>query len=97
MIEYLGRVRNGVVVFDQPVPPLEGRRVRIQEVSAEPIDAADQSFWADPSLEDLAEQQGVAVIGKFENVLGGWPEPEIDDGFEAEFRRWRGEHTDNGR
>jgi hypothetical protein len=91
MIEYLGRVRNGVVEFDHPIPPLEGRRVRIQEVSAEPVDAADASFWSDFSLTELAEQQGVGPIQKLEEVLGGWPPSEIDDGFEVELRRWRGE------
>jgi hypothetical protein len=91
MIEYLGRVRNGVVIFDQPQPALEGRRVRVQEAPSEPVDATDGSFWSDPSLQELAQVQGVRLVQKLEEVLGGWPETDLDDGFESEFRRWRGE------
>jgi hypothetical protein len=44
------------------------------------------------SLEELARQQGVRPVERFEDLLGGWPEDEIDDGFEEAVLRWRG-HT----
>ena len=49
-------------------------------------------FWQRVSLEELARQQGVRPVERFEDLLGGWPEDQIDDGFEEALKRWRG-HT----
>jgi hypothetical protein len=46
-------------------------------------------FWHSPSLEDLARAQGVKPINNLEEIMGGWPEEEIDDGFEEAVLRWR--------
>jgi hypothetical protein len=39
-------------------------------------------FWNPPTFEQLAEAQGVKPVTSLESILGGWPEDEIDDGFE---------------
>jgi len=47
-------------------------------------------YWDDhPSLEELARQQGTRPAVRFEDFAGGWPEDEIDDGFEEALERWR--------
>jgi hypothetical protein len=47
-------------------------------------------YWDDhPSLEELARQQGTHPAKRFEDFAGGWPEDEIDDGFEEALERWR--------
>ena len=53
------------------------------------IIAASVDFWQGASLNDLATQQGVAAPGPNDEVGGGWPEDELDDGFEIEVVRWR--------
>jgi hypothetical protein len=46
-------------------------------------------FWQRVPLEELARQQGVRPVERFEDLLGGWPEDQIDDGFEEVLERWR--------
>lgn len=42
-----------------------------------------------PTLEELAAAQGVKPVESLDEVCGGWPEDELDDGFEDTVRRWR--------
>ncbi len=81
---YQGHIENGVVIFNQPVPLPNGTAVRVEPVLPQPAD-----FWESPSLEDLARGQGVAVPKSTEEMFGGWPEDEIDDGFEKAVALWR--------
>jgi hypothetical protein len=69
---YRGRIKNGVVVFDDPAPLPEGARVDV---------TLHGDFWQSPSLEELAEQQGVSPIRNIESLFGSWP-GETHDGFE---------------
>ena len=48
-------------------------------------------FWSGPSLEELARTQNVRPVERLEQILGGWPEEELQDGFEEELARWREE------
>lgn len=48
-------------------------------------------FWAGPTLEELARMQNVRPVERLEQVLGGWPAEELQDGFEEELARWRQE------
>jgi len=43
---------------------------------------AESDFWQSPTLEELAEAQGVTPIADFRILFGTWP-GEPDDGFEA--------------
>ena len=53
-----------------------------------PMGAAD--YWNyNPSFEELARQQGVRPAERFEDYAGGWPEDQIDDGFEEALERFR--------
>ncbi|HEX4496117.1 MAG TPA: hypothetical protein VIE43_10665 [Thermoanaerobaculia bacterium] len=52
---------------------------------------AKSEFWRGASFEDLARQQGVRPVERLEALLGGWPEDEVNDGFEAALERWRQE------
>ena len=48
-------------------------------------------FWQRASFEDFARQQGVRPVEHLEELLGGWPEEDVNDGFEAALERWRQE------
>jgi len=37
----------------------------------------------------LARRQGVSVLESPEEMLGGWPDDELDDGFENVVASWR--------
>lgn len=41
------------------------------------------------SLDELARQQGVPRVVRYEDIAGGWPEDQLDDGFEEALERWR--------
>jgi hypothetical protein len=81
---YQGHIENGVVVFPEPVPLPNGTAVRVEAVGPH---AAD--FWESCSLDELARRQGVSVPRSIQEVLGGWPEDEINDGFEKAVASWR--------
>ena len=74
---YQGHMENGVVVFRDPVPLPNGTAVRVEPV-APPL--AD--FWESCILDELARRQGVALPKSPDEMLGGWPDDELDDGFE---------------
>jgi hypothetical protein len=46
-------------------------------------------FWSGPTLEELARMQNVRPVQRIEDVVGGWPAEELQDGFEEELARWR--------
>lgn len=48
------------------------------------------------TLDDLARAQGVTGAGPFEELLGGWPAGEADDGFEDAVADWRAEEPRRG-
>ena len=83
---YLGHIENGVVVFSAPIALPEGTVVRV-----EPVEAPVGDFWYPLSLDELAERQGVKPIESLDELAGGWPEEELDDGFEEAVARWREE------
>jgi len=83
-MSYKGFVQNGVVIFAEPVQLAPGTEVRI-----EPVAPSASGFWESPSLEDLLRRQGVMPAGAGEQGLGGWPEDELDDGFEDAVASWR--------
>ena len=48
---------------------------------------------ASKSIEELAREQGV-VLRPIEQMLGGWPEDELNDGFEKALEDWRAEEIE---
>jgi len=46
-------------------------------------------FFRHESFESLARSQGVSPATSLENLRGGWPEDQLDDGFEAAILTWR--------
>jgi hypothetical protein len=48
------------------------------------------NFWEEVSFEEHARRQGVRPVERIEELLGGWPEDQIDDGFEDTLEHWRG-------
>ena len=53
-------------------------------------------LWEHPTLEQLAKQQGVKPVEKFEDLLGDfWPADEDIDEFNTEIRRLRNQSTNH--
>jgi hypothetical protein len=46
-------------------------------------------FSQRPSIEELIRQQGIRPVQSIDDLLGGWPEDQIDDGFEEALKEWR--------
>lgn len=46
-------------------------------------------FWKHKSVEELIKEQEVLPVLRLEDIMGGWPEDELDDGFEIAYRAWR--------
>lgn len=51
-------------------------------------------FWQGKTLAELVEIQGIQPISSFESLRGGWPEDQLDDGFEDELQRWRRQRSE---
>jgi hypothetical protein len=83
---YRGTILNGVVVFDGAERPADGTQVEIH-----PVASAGQNGSRQPTVDDIALQQGVTSPARFDQLVGGWPEGEQADGFEDAVARWRGE------
>ena len=43
------------------------------------------------TMEELAKMQNVRPAERLEDIMGGWPAEELQDGFEEELARWRQE------
>lgn len=50
-----------------------------------------QGFWSEPSLEELAEAQGIEPLSNIDEILGGWPGDENEGDIAEEIRRLREE------
>lgn len=48
-----------------------------------------EPLWASPSLDQMIAESGTLPVGKLDQLLGGWPEDELDDGFEEVYREER--------
>jgi len=46
-------------------------------------------FWESKTVQEIALSQGVKPVENFEDLLGGWPEDELDDHFEEAVEYWR--------
>jgi hypothetical protein len=58
-------------------------------VRVEPAPSTTAGFWQSYSLNELARRQGVLFPKEDEELLGGWPLEELNDGFEDAVARWR--------
>jgi hypothetical protein len=79
-----GHVENGVVVLDEPIVLADGTAVIV-----EPSPSPNSKFWQTSTIDELANQQGVARLENPDALLGGWPADEVDDGFESALAEWR--------
>lgn len=89
---FQGRIKNGAVVLDRPLPLADGTLVRV-----EPISDGSADFWQPLSLDELAVRQGVPLPGGFDDILGGWPTDEANDDFDQALCDWRQREWDAGR
>jgi len=75
---------------EDPIYQAACQAVVNQSMANSPLPLMDP-FWHSPSLEEIARAQGVQPITNLEVIMGGWPEEELDDGFEEAILRWRHE------
>lgn len=52
---------------------------------------SNAGFWHSLTFEEIAHAQGVRPVEKLEDIMGGWPEDERDDGFEEAVHTMRRE------
>lgn len=83
-----GHIEKGMVVVDAPLPFPDGTAVRVEPIAA-------SGFWQALSLGELARQQCVAEPKTVEDLLGGWPAEDREDGFEEALVRWREQELDD--
>jgi hypothetical protein len=88
-MSYHGRVENGMVVTNQPLPLPNGTPVRVEPM-APPAD-----FWRPASLDELARLQGVSPPASTEELVGGWPADELNDDFDDALTGWRVPESEN--
>ena len=102
---YRGTIRNGVVVFRGKRRPRDGTPVEVRPLpkrttaagspgspGRRPVASRNGSRRGRArSLDDIAREQGVTRIVPFDELLGGWPEGEEQDGFERTVAQWRDE------
>ncbi len=56
-----------------------------------PESGGDAGFWHSLTFEELARAQGVQPVQRLEDIMGGWPEDEREDGFEEAINAMRRE------
>ena len=95
-----GVIRDGMVVLDNGSTIPEGTRVRIETFgdvgNTASADVETQSFWRATDIEELARTQGVSLVRSLDAVLGGWPDDELEDGFEQAVQQWRSAELEQG-
>lgn len=92
-----GHIRNGSVVLDSKVPLPEGAEVEV--VVRQPKSGKKKKkdrFWDGLTVDELAAEQGVKNVPVNE-LLGGWPPEELNDGFDEALEKWRDEERKAGR
>lgn len=47
-----------------------------------PASGGNAGFWHSLTFEEIARAQGVQPVQRLEDIMGGWPDDERDDGFE---------------
>lgn len=71
---YLGRIKNGVAVLDQPVTLPDGTHVRVE------VETAGWELLSGKSVEDLAREQGIQPVTNLADLTIDWPEDDsVDD------------------
>jgi hypothetical protein len=65
------------------------RRVSNIQPGAGSPTARRGEFWKSVSIDELPACQGVQAIRSLDDILGGWPEEEFEDGFEADIANAR--------
>jgi len=56
-----------------------------------PESSSNSGFWHSLTFEELARAQGIQPVQRLEDIMGGWPEDQREDGFEDAIRAMRQE------
>jgi len=66
----------------------KGKRAR-RRARKRPVFKVKSKAQIAKELDAIAKAQGVKPIRDPRELLGGWPESELNDGFEVELKKWR--------
>jgi hypothetical protein len=83
-MSFQGHIEKGMVVLNQPLPFPDGTPVRV-----EPVVLTSVANGESLSLVDLAKQQRIAIPRSVDELMGGWPADEVNDGFQQALEQWR--------
>ncbi|MDB5329229.1 MAG: hypothetical protein JWP03_380 [Phycisphaerales bacterium] len=72
-------------VLDLPeIAGMVGKTVEIIVLEDQQSAAAvERGAWNSPTIKEQAAAQGTRPLQDFNSIVGGWPEDQLDDGFEA--------------
>lgn len=79
-MDFRGIFEDGVVRPTEPVNLPQGSQVECHTVGGAARSDANH-FWAGPSLDALADEQGVQPIRALSDVRGDWPAEDAFDDF----------------
>jgi len=65
---YHGHIQNGVAVLDTPAALADGTPVLVK------VERAEGDFWTDKNIDELAREQGVLPIARFDDLVIDWPD-----------------------
>ncbi len=75
----------------QPTDRDDDTALEPKQEGATPESDSNAGFWHSLTFEELARAQGVQPVQRLEDIMGGWPEDQRDDGFEDAIRAMRQE------
>lgn len=75
----------------QPTDQDDDTALDAKQDGVSPQPHSNAGFWHSLTFEELARAQGVRPVEKLEDIMGGWPEDERDDGFEEAVHTMRQE------
>jgi predicted DNA-binding antitoxin AbrB/MazE fold protein len=88
----------------QPFNLKDGQRVRLTLEPIAELEPDHQTncepkgdFFHPPTIDELAAAQGVRARCSFDDLLGGWPEEDKEDGIEEAMADWRKEDARRAR
>lgn len=88
---------NGVIILTPQRPlresPGSSKGMKTGTTGQQQVPPADVHSQ---EVRTLAAAQGVKVVDSLETLCGGWPEDQLDDGFEVAVRQWRDDELESG-
>lgn len=79
----LGKIHQGQIELLEPIELPDGTTVQLQ------VQAMSSPFWNTASIDELTQQQQVAVTANLDTLRGDWPDTDSIDDFLSSVREVR--------